>query len=144
MLAAAVTACGADEADVPSSPATETYATLLGVNLANMTLRQDGLYVQDQIVGAGLEAIEGRKLRVKYTGWLVNGQQFDTNQTTGIEFTMNRAEVIAGWDLGLKGIRPGGKRKLVIGSTLAYGSSGNGSIGPNKTLVFDVTCVSVT
>lgn len=144
MLAAAVTACGADEADVPSSPATETYATLLGVNLANMTLRQDGLYVQDLIVGAGLEAIEGRKLRVKYTGWLVNGQQFDTNQTTGIEFTMNRAEVIAGWDLGLKGIRPGGKRKLVIGSTLAYGSSGNGSIGPNKTLVFDVTCVSVT
>lgn len=144
LLAAAVTACGADEADVPSSPATETYATLLGVNLANMTLRQDGLYVQDLIVGAGLEAIEGRKLRVKYTGWLVNGQQFDTNQTTGIEFTMNRSEVIAGWDLGLKGIRPGGKRKLVIGSTLAYGSSGNGSIGANKTLVFDVTCVSVT
>lgn len=144
LLAAAATACGVDEADVPSNPATETYAASLGVNIANMTLKQTDLYTQDLIVGSGLEAIAGRLIRVKYTGWLVNGQQFDTNQTTGIAFTMNRSEVIVGWDLGLAGIRPGGKRKLVIGSNLAYGSSGNGSIGANKTLVFDVTCVSVT
>ncbi|MEO7997799.1 MAG: FKBP-type peptidyl-prolyl cis-trans isomerase [Gemmatimonadaceae bacterium] len=144
LLAAAAAACGVDEADVASSPATETYASLLGVNIANMTLIQEGLYKQDLIVGTGLEAIKGRDLRVKYTGWLTNGQQFDTNQTTGIPFTLGRSAVITGWDLGLVGIRPGGKRKLVIGSDLAYGSSGNGSIGPNKTLVFDITCVSVT
>ena len=143
LLAAAATACGADTANVASDPSTETYAPSLGVVIANMTLKQTGLYTQDLIVGTGLDAIAGRTLRVKYTGWLATGQQFDTNQTTGLLFVLNRGSVIAGWDLGLVGIRPGGKRKLVIGSDLAYGSSGNNTIGPNQTLVFDVTCVSV-
>lgn len=143
LLAAAFTACGDDEANVASDPSTETYNSTLGVVIANMTLKQTGLYTQDLIVGTGLEAIPGRTLRVRYTGWLTNGQQFDSNQTTGLTFILNRGSVIPGWDLGLVGIRPGGKRRLVIGSNLAYGSSGNATIGPNQTLVFDVTCMSV-
>lgn len=144
LLATAVVACGGDEANVASDPSTETYASSLGVVIANMTLKQTGLYTQDLIVGSGLEAIPGRTLRVRYTGWLAStGAQFDSNQTTGLTFVLNRSAVIQGWDLGLVGIRPGGKRRLVIGSNLAYGTSGNASIGPNQTLVFDVTCLSV-
>ena len=143
LLAALATACGAATADVPSDPSTETFASALGVVLANMTKKQDGLYYQDLVVGSGLEAISGRTVRVRYTGWLTSGQQFDSNTSTGIEFMLGRGSVITGWDLGIAGMRPGGKRKLVIASPLAYGSSGNGKIAKNQTLVFEVELVSV-
>ncbi|MBC8088017.1 MAG: FKBP-type peptidyl-prolyl cis-trans isomerase [Phycisphaerae bacterium] len=103
-----------------------------------------GLYIQDLTVGSGTEAINGRILNVLYTGWLTTGQVFDSNNTApGIQFPLGRGAVINGWDLGLVGMRPGGKRKLVIASPLAYGSEGQGSIGKNQTLVFDVTLLSV-
>lgn len=143
LLAAAMSACGVDEADVPSDPSTETFATALGVRIADMTVKTGGLYVQDLIVGTGLEAISGRQLQVQYTGWLTNGKQFDKSTGAGISITLGRGQVITGWDLGLVGMRPGGKRKLVIASALAYGSSGSGAIGPNQTLVFDVTVTNV-
>lgn len=144
LLAAAATACGVADADVPSNPATETFAPITGVTIANMKSTTSGLYVQDLTLGSGLEAISGRLLNVLYTGWLTTGQVFDSNTTPpGIQFTLGRGSVIAGWDLGLVGMRPGGKRKLVIASPLAYGSAGQGKIGKNQTLVFDVTLLSV-
>lgn len=145
LLAAAATACGSDDADVPSNPATETFAPVTGVVIANMQTKTDGLYYQDLIVGTGLEAISGRNLRVLYTGWLPSGQVFDSNTTPpGLAFQLGRGGVIVGWDLGIVGMKPGGKRKLVIASPLAYGSDGQGTIGKNQTLVFDVTLLSVT
>ncbi|MEP6834551.1 MAG: FKBP-type peptidyl-prolyl cis-trans isomerase [Gemmatimonas sp.] len=144
LIAAALTACSVEDVVLPSDPATETFAPSLGVNIASMTVKASGLWVQDLIVGSGLEAISGRQLQVVYTGWFTNGQQFDKSSSAGIPITLGRGQVIAGWDLGLVGMRPGGKRKLVIGSELAYGSSGSGTaIGPNKTLVFDVTLSNV-
>lgn len=145
LLAAVVSACNVDEASVPSDPSTETFAASLGVKLADMTLKTNGLYYQDLIVGTGIEAINGRFLQLQYTGWLINGKQFDKSTSAGINIQLGRAQVITGWDLGLVGMRAGGKRKLVIASELAYGSSGSsdGAIGPNQTLVFDVTAVSI-
>jgi FKBP-type peptidyl-prolyl cis-trans isomerase FkpA len=144
LLAAAATACGVDDADVPSNPATETFAPVTGVTIANMRTTTNGLYIQDLTVGTGTEAISGRVLNVLYTGWLTTGQVFDSNTTPpGIQFQLGRGAVITGWDLGLVGMRPGGKRKLVIASPLAYGSDGQGTIGRNQTLVFDVTLLSV-
>lgn len=144
LIAAAISACSVEEAAVPSDPATETFASSLGVNIAGMTVKAAGLWVQDLIVGTGPEAISGRQLQVQYTGWLANGQQFDKSTGAGIPLTLGRGQVIAGWDLGLVGMRPGGKRKLVIASALGYGNSGQGAaIGPNKTLVFDVTVTNV-
>lgn len=144
LLAAAATACGADDADVPSNPATETFAPVTGVSIANMRTTIGGLYIQDLTIGVGTEAINGRTLNVLYTGWLTTGQVFDSNNTPpGLQFPLGRGAVIDGWDLGILGMRPGGKRKLVIASPLAYGSDGQGPIGKNKTLVFDVTLLSV-
>lgn len=143
LIAAAVTACGVDDPNLPSDPSTETFATSLGVNIANMTQKSAGLWVQDLVVGTGLDAISGRKVQVQYVGWLATGKEFDRSKGAGISITLGRGEVITGWDLGLVGMKPGGKRKLVIASELAYGSSGSGSIGPNQTLVFDVTVTSV-
>jgi len=144
LLAAAASACGVDDADVASNPATETFAPVTGVTIANMRTTTNGLYIQDLTIGAGIEAISGRIVSVLYTGWLTTGQVFDSNTTPpGIQFTLGRGSVIPGWDVGLVGMRPGGKRKLVIASPLAYGSEGQGDIGKNKTLIFDVTLLSV-
>lgn len=130
--------------DVPSNPAVETYAPALGVTIAAMTRRSDALFVQDLTVGTGAEAVAGRVVRVTYTGWLINGQRFDTNVGGApFSFTLGSGMVISGWDQGVAGMKVGGKRKLVIGSALAYGRSGSGPIPPNSTLVFDVELLAV-
>lgn len=101
------------------------------------------LYYQDLTVGTGTQVTPGKQITVTYTGWLVNGTKFDSNGT-GYQFTLQSASVIAGWDLGIVGMKVGGKRRLVIGSNLAYGpnamrnQSGVVVIPSNATLVFDV------
>jgi hypothetical protein len=144
LLFALASAClNTGEPGMPSNPATETYAASLGVNIAQMTKKSDALYIQDLVVGTGTEATNGRALRMTYTGWLVNGTQFDSNVGKDpYPLVLGNGDVIAGWDLGLVGMKAGGKRRLVIGSDLAYGSTGRGIIGPNSTLVFDVILVS--
>lgn len=135
--------CSGDEpvvSGMPSNPVTETYAAILGVNIASMQKFNEALYIQDAPAGTGTEAKTGMKVTLSYAGYLANGSRFDAG-TYG-PFTLGGGNVIAGWDQGIVGMKVGGKRKLVIGSTLGYGASGNGSIPPNATLVFDVTLVA--
>ena len=128
----------------PSNPATETYASSLGVNIAQMQKISDALYIQDIVVGTGTTAATGRTVNVVYTGWFVNGTQFDSNVGKApLSFILGTGQVIQGWDIGLLGMKAGGKRRLVIGSDLAYGSGGFQDIRPNTTLVFDVQLLSV-
>lgn len=140
-------ACGGDSMTAPSAPsdpATETFAASLGVNLSQMTRKSADLYVQDLVVGTGTEATNGRILRVTYTGWLKNGTRFDTNVGgPTLTVTLGAHDVITGWEQGLAGMRVGGKRRMVIGSNLAYGPAGRGSIPANATLVFEVELVSI-
>lgn len=148
MAVAGCTACNGSDAtgpNRPSDPAAENFASALGVNLENMTERADRLYVQDLVVGTGAEAVAGKLLRVRYTGWLRTGIQFDSNVNAGtpFEFTVGSAQVISGWDIGIPGMRVGGKRRLVMGSAYGYGPSGSGPIPPNATLVFDVELISI-
>jgi FKBP-type peptidyl-prolyl cis-trans isomerase len=152
LIALSATACLSStepNAGPPSNPATETYAASLGVNIAQMTKLSDNLYVQDLTVGTGTQVTPGKQLTVTYTGWLANGIQFDSNVgATPFTFTLQGAQVIAGWDLGLVGMRAGGKRRLAIGSSLGYGPTaqydglGRLVIPSNATLVFDVSVVS--
>jgi len=128
----------------PSNPANEAYAASLGVKIAEMTAVNSSLYIKDVVVGTGAVATTGKSLRVIYTGWLVNGTQFDSNVgKEAITFVLGHQEVIEGWDLGLAGMKAGGKRRLLIGSLLAYGPDSDGRIPPNSTLVFDVELLSV-
>ena len=143
---ALLSACGSDSTapNIPSNPAVETYASSLGVTIANMTRRSDNLYVQDLVVGTGAEAVAGRVVRVTYTGWLINGSRFDTNVGgAAFPFTLGAQQVIAGWDQGVLGMKVGGKRRIVIGSALGYGNQGQGPIPANSTLVFDVEVLGV-
>jgi FKBP-type peptidyl-prolyl cis-trans isomerase FkpA len=101
----------------------------------------------DLVVGTGTVAATGNTLTVAYTGWLhdsskpdAKGAQFDSSNNFSFRLGGN---VIAGWNQGVVGMRVGGQRRLVIPPELAYGSSGNGPIPPNATLVFDITLNSV-
>jgi len=108
-----------------------------------------GPYTQtDLVVGTGAEAIVASRATVSYTGWLYDtsktdgkGAQFDTSP--GFTFVVGAGTVIAGWDQGVKGMRVGGQRRLIIPPALAYGSSGRGSIPPNATILFDIVLLSV-
>lgn len=132
------------EPSTPSNPATETFASSLGVNLSQMTKLSNDLYIQDVIAGGGTPAAALNRLTVTYTGWLANGTQFDSNVgKSPFSFHVATDSVIAGWDQGLIGMHAGGTRRLVIGSNLGYGPGGNGIIPGNATLVFVVQLLSV-
>lgn len=106
-----------------------------------------GLQYQDLTVGTGTAAAVNKKLTVNYTGWLLNGTEFDSSRRPGrtpFEFTLGKGEVIKGWDEGLATMKVGGRRQLIIPANLAYGSAGTTNIPPNSTLVFDVELLSVT
>lgn len=101
--------------------------------------------VEDLVVGTGSTAVAGDTLNVHYTGWLADGTKFDSSYDRGqtYAFRLGAGQVIAGWDQGLAGMKVGGKRRLIIPPSLAYGSSGYGPIPGNATLKFEVDLVSI-
>ena len=83
---------------------------------------------------------KGDHVDVTYSGWLSSGQGFGSGS---FDFVLGTSQAIQGFDEGVTGMKPGGKRKLVIPPELAYGNRGQGSIPPNATLVFEVQLVRV-
>jgi FKBP-type peptidyl-prolyl cis-trans isomerase FkpA len=102
------------------------------------------LVIEDLVVGTGATAAVGNTVSVHYTGSFTNGTVFDTSYGGNpFAFRLGSGQVIAGFDQGIVGMKVGGKRRLTIPPSLAYGSSGSGSIPPNSTLVFEVELVSI-
>ncbi|MFT3706626.1 MAG: FKBP-type peptidyl-prolyl cis-trans isomerase [Archangium sp.] len=119
-----------------------TFATALGVDLSASTKIAGGMYIRDTTEGTGALAERGNSVTMRYTGWLADGTQFDSNQSRGFQFVLGDGVVITGWDLGVPGMKVGGTRQLIIPPSLGYGASGQGPIPPNAILVFTVTMVS--
>ncbi len=104
------------------------------------------LKIEDEKVGTGEVATPGKKITVNYAGTLTDGTKFDSSFDRGIpfSFTLGAGEVIVGWDKGFDGMRVGGKRKLTIPSSMAYGDGGiPGAIPGGATLVFEVELLKV-
>jgi FKBP-type peptidyl-prolyl cis-trans isomerase len=104
------------------------------------------LIIEDLVAGSGDTAQPGQHVTVHYTGWLTNGQKFDSSvdRHDPFEFRLGVGQVIPGWDQGVAGMQVGGKRKLTIPPQLAYGTRGAGGvIPPNATLVFEVELLAV-
>ena len=98
------------------------------------------LIIRDTKVGTGPAAKSGDAIVMNYRGTLTDGTEFDTSYGRGpFNVTLGEGKVIKGWDQGLVGMKPGGKRLLVIPPDLGYGADGQGAtIPPNATLVFEV------
>jgi peptidylprolyl isomerase len=99
------------------------------------------LVVKDVIPGSGRPAKAGDTVTVQYVGVLCrNGKQFDASWDRGesFSFPLGGGQVIRGWDQGLVGMKPGGRRLLIIPPGLGYGDQSSGPRPANSTLVFVV------
>ncbi|MBM3791584.1 MAG: FKBP-type peptidyl-prolyl cis-trans isomerase [Acidobacteria bacterium] len=112
---------------------------------------KSGLTYIDHSAGTGAEAVKGVTVEVHYTGWLYEngkrGKKFDSSVDRGqpFSFQLGRGDVIPGWDEGVRGMKVGGKRELIIPARLAYGDRGvPGAIPPSATLDFEVELLKVT
>lgn len=105
------------------------------------------LVIKDVIVGNGAEAKSGDTVTVNYVGTLDNGKKFDSSydRNEPFSFDLGAGDVIRGWDLGVAGMKVGGKRELTIPPELGYGQNGAGTvIPPNATLHFTIELLNVS
>ncbi|WP_373999569.1 FKBP-type peptidyl-prolyl cis-trans isomerase [Bdellovibrio bacteriovorus] len=98
------------------------------------------LKITDTVVGTGKEAVKGALLICQYEGFLEDGTKFDSSYDHGrpFQFVTGSKRVIKGWDMGLMGMREGGKRTLFVPAHLGYGERSVGKIPPHSNLIFYV------
>src|SRR5258708_4609371 len=101
--------------------------------------------VEDLKVGEGKEVFGGDHILIHYLGTLEDGTKFDSSYDRGEPFKtrIGVGQVIEGWDMGVVGMKVGGKRKLIIPSQLAYGDQEIGTIPANSTLIFEVELLNI-
>lgn len=126
-----------------TGPATVSAAVpeegFTGTPVSSATLA-GGLLIEDFVVGTGEEAKPGSEVSVQYTGTLADGTVFDTSRKRNrpYAFTIGEGRVIKGWDLGVPGMKVGGKRRLTVPAELAYGPRAKGKIPANSQLTFTI------
>jgi peptidylprolyl isomerase len=138
--------CGNDsQPNTPSASTTTSTSSPMKVN-GQPTTTASGLQYWDIVVGTGATAVPGKSVKVHYSGFLTNGQKFDSSRDRGepFLFPLGAGQVIKGWDEGVAGMKVGGQRQLRIPPALGYGAAGaGGAIPPNATLIFDVELLEV-
>ena len=105
-----------------------------------------GFFICDLVMGKGRNASKGDYVFVEYIGENLNGIEFDSSygRPSFFPFTIGQGNVIKGWDQGVKNMKEGGIRKLIIPPELAYGNQNKGEkIPPDSTLVFLVHLLKV-
>jgi FKBP-type peptidyl-prolyl cis-trans isomerase len=92
-------------------------------------------------------AATDQQVAIHHTGWLEDGRQFDTSgdRDRPFMFPLGHGEALKGWDEGVKGMKVGEKRQLVIPPALGYGAAGSTEKGvpPNATLIYQIVLVQI-
>ena len=104
------------------------------------------LQITDLVQGDGKAVVKGALITTQYTGWLEDGTVFDSSFERGKPFqcVIGTGRVIKGWDIGLMGMKVGGKRELKVPAHLAYGERSMGAhITPNSNLRFEIELLEV-
>jgi FKBP-type peptidyl-prolyl cis-trans isomerase FkpA len=140
-LFAVLAACGAKNGAPPAAAPPPPAAAVAALEITELQ------------PGTGPQIAASQTAVVNYTGWLYEpqaadkkGKQFDSSLTTGapFRFKLGAGEVIKGWDQGVLGMQPGGRRRLIIPADLAYGDRGAADvIPPGAALVFDVELLAI-
>ena len=116
-------------------------------NKTQDTSMQQAAQVQskDIVVGTGDIAVAGKQVTVHYVGVFSDGKKFDSSIDRGAPFTfkLGAGEVIKGWDIGVEGMKVGGKRILVVPPSLGYGEKDYGPIPGNSTLIFEIQLLGI-
>jgi len=132
-----------NNANLNNTLATPTLASTPTPSESN---QPQSLQVQDLRMGTGTVAKAGQVITVNYVGTLADGTKFDSSydRKQPFSFILGGGMVIKGWDMGLVGMKVGGKRKLIIPPDLAYGQEGRPPVIPaNSILIFEVELLAV-
>lgn len=138
-----VRAAFSPQAPVPDTiPEMLDYAPDLQVNVADMARLPEGVLWRELTPGDSAfgVAVTGDSVELTYLGWLPSGLLVDSGFAA---VRVGAGSVLAGIDLGIAGMQPGGRRKLVIPPGLAYGAEGLGEIPPLAVLVYDLELVRI-
>ncbi len=107
---------------------------------------QNELMIEDIRLGDGKTAVKGALITTHYRGFLDDGTEFDSSYSRDKPFqcVIGTGRVIKGWDMGIIGMKVGGKRKLFVPAHLAYGERQMGAlIKPNSNLLFEIELLEV-
>ena len=135
--------CMKDEKGCSNVKPADEEAQILAYAAANSitaTKHSSGLYYQVITQGTGATPNAGSTVKVNYTGKFLNGNQFDKSAAP---ITFKLSQVIEGWIVGIPLINKGGKIKLIVPSSMAYGCNGAQTIPSNAILFFDVDLIDV-
>ncbi len=146
MLSSCCDFCSKKDSDTK----TKKIETKKGKKVAHMT--PDGLKYEilKEATETSKVAQTGNKVTVHYTGWIDEkgepGTKIDSSVDRGqpFTFTLDKKQVIVGFNEGIKEMKVGETRRLNIPSKLAYGSAAIGNIIPaNSNLIFDIELIEV-
>ncbi|HAC14369.1 MAG TPA: peptidylprolyl isomerase [Bacteroidetes bacterium] len=110
------------------------------------TTLENGLVIKDIQLGTGTPVDSGDYFQAHYIGYLESGEIFDSSyeRNTPINFQLGKGQIIQAWELGIEGMRAGGKRMITTPSELAYGETGiPGIIPAESTLRFEIEMLNV-
>lgn len=111
----------------------------------NVKTTESGLQYEIIKEGDGATPSADDKVIAHYEGTLIDGTKFDSSYDRGEPATFPVNGVIKGWQEALQMMKEGGKWRVVIPGSLAYGPQGAGDkIGPNETLVFTIELIAIT
>ena len=108
---------------------------------------ESGVHIVDIIDGVGKPALTTDKVAINYTGYLEDGNIFDSNVGEGkdsFEFILGQYRVIKGWEEAILGMKVGTKCTIIIPPELGYGDRGVGPIPGNAVLIFDIEVMKIT
>ena len=128
----------------------QTDIALIEESLADNNIEADTLMPSEiRIVvteeGTGEGAKFGDTVIADYTGYLLDGTEFDSSEDRSpLTFVLQRGDqVIPAWDIAFEGLKKGSKATFWAPSGLCYGQNGSGTIPPNSVLIFDVEVVDI-
>lgn len=109
------------------------------------TRTESGLYYMITAPGTGDSPKQGESVSIHYTGYLMNGEKFDSSLDRGqtFDFPFQSGQTIRGFDEGVGFMKKGGKATLIIPSHLAYGGQANGKIPAFAILRFELELVDI-
>jgi FKBP-type peptidyl-prolyl cis-trans isomerase len=116
------------------------YSADLQVNLTEMAKLPEGVLYEDVAPGEGPAAASGDSVAIRFDGWLPDGRHVDS---ATVSLRLGAGNIIPGIDLAIPGMKPGGRRKLVIPPGLAFGEEGRDSIPAFAVMVYDVELKAV-
>lgn len=144
LLAVGSVVAGCAVASPHDDLSTVSFAPEVEVDWAALTTHPRGFAYRDIVVGNGATANAGSRVRVSYVVRLADGREMDRAEPESpMPFRVGEGTVIAALDAGVRGMRVGGTRQLVVPPRLGYGARGAGPVPPNAVLVMMVTLEGV-